>query len=206
MNPQNIVKVLADLVNANINTHLPSKVTPTEIEIGEYFYEVLQSLTNSSSFDRQEETSLDLDATTDYDTSYDDNNEFDEGIDEADADWSNEDADKNVTHLKRYSLEYMKAVVAYADEKNKKGGHRSWKSIKNRFKALPHQSYIARFRKYLEREGTKQQKFGIIDESVYDKFVNAREQALPIHDLDLQRWALQVAKEINLVDFYASHG
>lgn len=128
-----------------------------------------------------------MDAITDYDTNYDDNNEFNEDIDEADVEWSNEDVDNNVTHLKQYSLEYMKAVVEYADKKNKKGGHRSWKSIKNRFKALPHQGYVARFRKYLENEGTKQQKFGMMDEDVYDKFVNARGQALPIHDMDLQR-------------------
>ncbi|CAF5064894.1 unnamed protein product, partial [Rotaria magnacalcarata] len=35
-------------------------------------------------------------------------------------------------------------------------------------------------------------------------FENARENYLPVHDLDLRRWALQKAKEISLGDFSAS--
>ena len=37
-----------------------------------------------------------------------------------------------------------------------------------------------------------------------NKFVNAHEQYLPIHDVDIQRWALQAAKETHLSDFQAS--
>ncbi|CAF1958695.1 unnamed protein product [Rotaria magnacalcarata] len=43
-----------------------------------------------------------------------------------------------------------------------------------------------------------------IDTIVYNKFLKAREQYLPIPDVDIQRWALQGAKEIHLNDFQAS--
>jgi hypothetical protein len=109
--------------------------------------------------------------------------------------------------LNQYSLDYMKAVIAYADERDDSGKRRhTWKSIHNRFRALPNQGYVSRFRKYLEQEGTKQQKVRTVDEVIYEKFINARQQALPMHDLDLQRWALKDAKELKLENFHASHG
>ena len=39
---------------------------------------------------------------------------------------------------------------------------------------------------------------------MYKNFLNAREQYLPIHDIDVQRWGLQAAKQMNLDDFQAS--
>ena len=62
------------------------------------------------------------------------------------------------------------------------------------------------FRKYLENRGTKQQKTYSGDKIVYEKFVYAREHALPIHDMDIQRWGLKAAKELDLENFHASHG
>jgi hypothetical protein len=101
----------------------------------------------------------------------------------------------------------VKAVVAFPDEKdaNEKRRH-TWKSIHNRFKSLPNQSYVSLFRNYLQKQGTKQQKYRAIDKIIYDKFINARERALPIHDLDLQRWALKTAEEVKLSNFHTSHG
>ena len=43
-----------------------------------------------------------------------------------------------------------------------------------------------------------------IDQVVYKNFLNAREQYLPIHDIDVQRWGLQAAKQMNRDDFQAS--
>jgi hypothetical protein len=203
MNPHNVVNLLIDMVKVNLDVHLPSRVTSQEREVAQYLFETLKSFENATKFNYQEETTLDL-HMSDYISSDEDTNTTDDnGVDE----WTNEEGEKITHHLNQYSLEYMKAVVDFADEKDDYGKRRhTWKSIHHRFKSLPSQSYVSLFRTYLQKQGTKQQKCRSIDKVIYDKFVNAREQALPIHDLDLQRWALKTAKEVKLNDFHASHG
>jgi hypothetical protein len=64
---------------------------------------------------------------------------------------------------------------------------------------------MARFRKYVYHHGTKRGKLDIVEHFVYGKFEQARAGALPVHDNDIRRWALEKAKEESLEDFTASH-
>lgn len=204
MNPYNVINLLTDMVKINLDVRPPSKVTPQEREVAQYLFETLKSFENATKFNYQEEATLDLHAMSDYISSDEDTNTTD---DNGDEEWRNDEGEKVTHNLNQYSLEYMKAVVAFADEKNAAGKPcHTWKSIHNRFKSLPNQSYVSLFRNYLQRQGTKQQKCRAIDKITYDKFINARERALPIHDLDLQRWALKTADEVKLNNFHASHG
>ena len=99
----------------------------------------------------------------------------------------------------------MKEVVEFADATDENGERRrSWNIISHRYRMLPDRTYVNRFRKYIQQHGTKRQKIESIDELVLKKFVNAREQSLPIYDLDVRRWALKVAHECQLEDFKAS--
>jgi hypothetical protein len=101
----------------------------------------------------------------------------------------------------------MQEVVNFADAKDRNGKkRRTWKTVHHRYKAIPSQSYVSKFRKYLEKHGTKRQKTRTIDEIVYKKFLQSREKALPVHDVDIQRWGLKAAKDLELDDFHASHG
>ena len=96
-------------------------------------------------------------------------------------------------------------VVDFADAKDSSGKcRRSWKTIKHRYQSLPDQNCISRFRKYKAEQGTKRQKMQNIDQVVYKKILNAQEQHLPIPDIDIYRWELQAAKQMNLDDFHAS--
>ena len=83
----------------------------------------------------------------------------------------------------------MKKVVDYYDERDLKTGKRkrSWSTTQHRFRRVPHQQYISRFRQYLETHGNKKQKLENVDEYVFTKFEKAREQQLPVHDVDLKR-------------------
>jgi len=207
MNPYNVVNTLVDMVKLNIDLYPPSKVTPKERELAQDLYETIKSFINSTEFNYQEETTLDLHIMSDYVSSDEDTHTIHNDDNEVDDEWINEADEKVTRHLKQYSFKYMKAVVDFADEKDAYGKRRhTWKSIHNRFKSLPSQNYVSLFRNYLQKEGTKQQKCREIDKLIYDKFVNARDQALPIHDLDLQRWALKVASEVKLDNFHASGG
>ena len=77
-------------------------------------------------------------------------------------------------------------------------------TVKHNFQSIPHQTYIARFRHYLERHETKKQKLDKIDDYVFDMFDRARDSALPVHDTDLRRWALKKAMDESLHTFVAS--
>ena len=171
MNPYNVVNALVDIVQVNIDLY-PSKVTPKERELAQHLYETIKLFVDGTKFNYQEETTLDLHIMLDYagsdedtDTIYNDGNEVDD-------EWTNEADEKATRHLKQYSFEYMKAVVDFADAKDEYGKRRhTWKSIHNRFKSLPSQSYVSLFRNYLQKEGTKQQKCREIDKLISLKVV-----------------------------------
>ena len=123
---------------------------------------------------------------------------------DADDEWDNKKDLKENCTLNSYSVEFMREVVDFADAKDSSSKRRrSWKTIKHRYQSLPGQNYISRFRKYKAEQGTKRQKIQNIDQVMYKKILNAREQYLPIHDIDIQRWGLQAAKQMNLDDFQA---
>ena len=127
--------------------------------------------------------------------------EDDESESDSDYDIEN-DVDEKYPNLCNYSFEFMQQVVDYADEKGESGKRRrTWKSIHHRFRTVPHQGYVSRFRKYIENNGTRYHKLQEIDKVVYQKLIEARERYLPIHDIDLQRWALKASRELGFDDF-----
>ena len=77
-------------------------------------------------------------------------------------------------------------------------------TVKHNFRRIPHQIYLSRFRRYLDKHGTKKQKLDQIDDYVFDMFERARQKALPVHDIDLRRWALKQAMDESLHNFVAS--
>lgn len=56
----------------------------------------------------------------------------------------------------------------------------------------------------IEQNGTKREKIQVIEDFVYDKFEEARNRVLSVHDHDLRRWALQKAAEDSVLNFQAS--
>ena len=100
----------------------------------------------------------------------------------------------------------MQDVVAYADETDTFGKRRrSWRSIDNRYKLLPNQGYVSRFRQYIFQQETKRQKTESMRQLVFRKSSDAREKCLPVHDVDIQRWSFKAAKELKVGNFHASH-
>lgn len=89
----------------------------------------------------------------------------------------------------------------YLDERQK---HPTWtfdtfcqknRRIKNRM--------LTRFKNIVENNGNYKMKVLEINESVLEKFNYARNRHHPVHDKDLRRWALHIAKSINF-EFKAS--
>ena len=99
----------------------------------------------------------------------------------------------------------MVKAVKFYEEMNPQTGERKrrWETVKHNFRRIPHQVYLSRFRHYLERHGTKKQKLDKIDDYVFDMFERARENALPVHNIDRRRWALKRAMDESLYNFVA---
>jgi hypothetical protein len=169
-------------------------------ELANQLFNVFQSIWTSTSYNQEDETTLD------YNTSDDETDECDEEPDEPSDDPTYEEKDEEKPVLDSFSLSYMKRALAYYDAINPKTGQRShtWKSVQNKFKRITHQSYMARFRDYVEQGGTKKQKIDLVDDYVYNNFERARDHLYPVHDIDLKRWATRKARTISLHGFVAS--
>ncbi|RWS00424.1 uncharacterized protein B4U79_05620 [Dinothrombium tinctorium] len=98
-----------------------------------------------------------------------------------------------------FTLEYMKDVLAFVDS-----GTYSFNTIQHRFRRVRHQRYISRFREYVNQQGTTSVKCKEVTNYTMQKFKNARENLLPVHDIDLRRWAMDKAREIQFINFNAS--
>ena len=72
----------------------------------------------------------------------------DKDAEETDPGWEDEGRTRDKFGLIEYSEKFMRQVIDYVDGNNKSSKRRrSWKSIHNRFKNLPNQIYIGRFRR-----------------------------------------------------------
>jgi hypothetical protein len=205
MNPAKIIYCLSDIMHVNLNDSTIDKPSQEEREIAQHLAEIINSLCNRKQFEYEEETTLDFYYDQDdYDGDECEEKEGDESENDSDYDIDNDVIEK-YPKLDNYSFEYMQQVVDFADGTDESGKHRrTWKSIHHRFRTLPNQGYVSRFRKYIEKNGTRNQKLQEIDKVVYQKLVEARERYLPIHDIDLQRWALKASRELGFDDFQAS--
>jgi len=205
-NPNNVIKVLSDLILNKSIVHSSSAITSGEEHIALNLYKCLDSIMESTAYLFETETTLDHDDEIDVQdledavsitsTFEDLNGSKDDNYEPAnDHDLRN-----------HFSLEYMKRAVHFYDEMDPITGKRKrkWRTLQHNFRRIPDPTYIARFRKYIEVGGTKEQKLRMVDTYVYDQFENARHKFLSVHDIDLRRWSFEKARELNLNDFEAS--
>ena len=173
-----------------------SQANPLEEKIVRSLLEIIDSVSECTSFEVESETTLD----------YNDDDAFSDSEDEnMDPDFDETENTGSLANQMNFTLEYMKKVIDYYDACDSNGRKKhTWKSTKHQFKAVPCQQHISRFRHYIEQHGTRREKMQIIDNFVYDKFEEARGNVLSVHDHDLKRWALQKAAEDSVLDFKAS--
>ena len=203
ISPTRIAKLLLDRVAANEATHRRRpRANLREEEIVGSLLEVIDDVCKCTSYEIESDTTLDHD--------YDDFGDVEDENDDSD----NEDVDpifdetvegKKMPIKPVFSLDYMKKFIDYYDARDSNGKRKhTWKSTQHRFKSVPHRQYIARFRHYIEQNGTKREKTQGIDDFDYDKFEEARDSVLPVHDRDLKRWGIQKAAEDPDLMFEAS--
>ena len=161
----------------------------------------IQILLNCTSYSFEDEDTHDLGLdiesvddkyftdTNDYLTDNDDKSDDEFNVDNEphDTDYDNRWERENIRD--QFSLEYMRNVVQFYDEKDPSAGKRkhSLAGVQRCFTKVKHRNYIYRFRKYIEAQDTKKEKLNHIDSFVYESFKNSRQQLLSIHDIDLKK-------------------
>ena len=187
ISPPRIVKLLVGRVTENEESHRRgSRTNPREDEILSSLLKVIDDVCNCTSFE------IDSDMTLDY---YD-AEEFSNFEDESTAS-QNENLDPSFDETAEaekppitlnFRLDYMKKVIDDYDERDSKRKRKhTRKSTKHRFKSIAHRQYLTHFRRYIEQCDTKREKMQVIDDFVYDKFEEARDALLSVHDRDLER-------------------
>ncbi|CAF4278173.1 unnamed protein product [Rotaria sp. Silwood2] len=140
-------------VSTKVNLRAPSI---REQEIANHLAKLLKSIINSYTFTVDNETTLDYISN---ELSEDDVDQYVASDDsELDPDFNDTGDDEG------------------SDEKDPLTGkrRRSWKDVKRQSKCVTNSSYIARFRAYIEKSGTKTQKLENINNYVYHKFEQAQ--------------------------------
>ncbi|CAF4074732.1 unnamed protein product [Rotaria sp. Silwood2] len=178
MSAANVVPCLSELFDIDLSLKI-TKISQKQRLIAQRLAEIINSHTNCDQFHHDAEVTLDL--VNDLDDYYYDNDIVgcDSDGNGSNDEWDNEEDTKENYRLNNYSIEFMKEVIGFADAKDSS-----------------EQAYICRFRQYVAQQETKRQKTQDIDKAVHQKFLKAREQYLPIHNIDIQRCGLQAAREV----------
>jgi hypothetical protein len=146
-------------------------------ELIAYLFQTIQTFLSNSLFEIYDESTLDqIDSSDDFsgDESQEseDNQELEseEEIEDNEEQMdSTEEESNDKQPTRKFSLDYMKKVLDYYDEVDQNGKRKhSWKSVSHRFRRIPHRQYIVRFRDYVSRHGSKQQKLDEIDSCFYN--------------------------------------
>ncbi|KAF4528717.1 hypothetical protein B566_EDAN016281 [Ephemera danica] len=101
-------------------------------------------------------------------------------------------------------LQRKRQILEYWQPEGKK--KRKLSTVQNQFREVKYANDYERFKRDVEAGGTRNEKLVQVYHRTFEKFLEAKLQKLIIHDIDLKRWSLQVAKHINLHGFKASTG
>ncbi|CAF1393570.1 unnamed protein product [Adineta ricciae] len=156
-----------------------------EIKIADQLFNVFEPIWTSTSYNEKNEIILD-------------HNTMDNEIEECEEDLDYEAKDEENPVFESFSLSYMKRALDYYDAINTKTGKRShtWRNVRNKFRRIKDQSYMSRFRDYIEERGTKKQKVDSVGDYDYNNFDRARDLLCAVHDIDFKRWAVVTKREI----------
>jgi hypothetical protein len=80
---------------------------------------------------------------------------------------------------------------------------RTFKSVKQRFKKISERQF-RRFYAQAINGGSKNEKWKLVDEFVWEQFQDARKKLKPVHDDDIKKWALTAAGSNDLASSISS--
>ncbi|XP_035705862.1 uncharacterized protein LOC110847661 [Folsomia candida] len=192
INPAHVVEHLVKLVRTRFGDDNQSPPTDEERELANHLFEIIIELDNGTAV-------LETDWTLTHDTDGHDTVEEEDNEDEPSQNSQEWETLSLVTEssTENFTLDYMKSVLECYDK-------HGWGRVQKRFKRVKYRKYIYRFRDYVQQNGTNAEKLQKLHIELFEKFSILLMKREIIHDFDLKRWALQMAKELNLPQFKAS--
>ncbi|XP_034195342.2 uncharacterized protein LOC117611505 [Osmia lignaria lignaria] len=99
-------------------------------------------------------------------------------------------------------FKYKKDAVEYWT--SGKTGKLSITSVKHRFRKVTSERQLRRWMDQVRKGGSRKDKLLRISDHTLQNFIEAMDKQLIVHDVDLQRWALNAKRMVNLKGFVAS--
>jgi bisphosphoglycerate-independent phosphoglycerate mutase (AlkP superfamily) len=109
----------------------------------------------------------------------------------------------------KYALDQMKEICeryyGYGRFQNHQDIVKTIRKIGG-FSKLTDANEVNQLKKYVDQGGTKLHKLNEVKKQMFEKFKDARSRILSVHDVDLARWALEIADSMGLTreEFKAS--
>lgn len=101
-------------------------------------------------------------------------------------------------------FQYKKDAVQYWRTGSKKGNLLKFSTVKTKYGKLKSLEMLKSWHKQVKASADRRDKLYDIYEHTYRVFCDAKEQKLIVHDINLRRWAITRAREINMNNFTAS--
>ena len=127
----------------------------------------------------------------------------DEMTDEENSDYEMDDYDENnhSSLQNPFTLEEMENIIEWVDQHP----NARFATISHYFKKIKSMTYIKRFRKHIESNGTRLGKLKEIKEFKFNEFYVKRTiEKEAVHDADLELYAIQKGRELNWDTIIAS--
>ncbi|CAG7719662.1 unnamed protein product [Allacma fusca] len=204
-NPLSVIHHLTELANGHFQDS-PEIFTPEatlieEKEIAYHLFQILQQLI-------EHQCNVETRTSIEYEDS-DNEDYFDCAVAQeeqtairrsqqtASQEWEISEIEVDPQVRKQFTLEEMKDVVACYDGKGGPNGKtKCWTTVQKNFRQVKHRYMITRFREYIARTGTRDEKWG---KSIYffkEKFDEALRRKSIIHDSDFRAWGVLARKNL----------
>lgn len=197
VNPINVIKLLLATFEAMDISQTP--VNNAEIELADSFEQILiSSMQDYNGVEMIEEETLAFqEPFKQYEANAVEDTVWQKDTGDSDSDACSSDDEVNYDYKN-------KAVQYWRSGKTK---NYSLKTVQQKYKSVKSERQLRRWAHQLNKGGTYKEKLAQISEYTLKNMKTALDAGVIIHDIDLQKWALQAQKEIgfNDVRFKASH-
>lgn len=123
------------------------------------------------------------------------------GDDDYIQDVTNSNLNSSIEYTEEYDEEYKRNVIDFW--KSGKKYKLKFATVQARFKRITSKRQLYRWEKEISKGGNTREKLKKISEYVLTQFEDALQKSLPIHDLDIRRWALNARNQLQLsADFF----
>nr|XP_012147706.1 PREDICTED: uncharacterized protein LOC105663441 [Megachile rotundata]XP_012147707.1 PREDICTED: uncharacterized protein LOC105663441 [Megachile rotundata] len=213
INAINIIDILIKNYNYENNNSARTATNAKEFELAQNIIDLIDRCKQAAYTDVETFQELVFDGNSGHSKftsfDYDDENELQEPttsssiatVDEKSS--TSPDDNPEEKEKENVDLEYKQKAVNFW--KSGKKGRLAFKTVQKRYRKLSTVGQLYRWEKHVNIGGSRINKLKLLAQKTIARFIEMRNRKIPIHDIDLRRWALQENEIVNLPGFQASY-